>query len=352
MKESRALAGARGARDAAEVLNAGFTSVRELGGDGHDIDKAITEGYILGPKIYSSISIISPTAGHADVHTMPLDAVHDACSHGFFFEVADGVPECLKAVRLQLRKGAKVIKICTSGGNTSEIDDPLHQQFSDEELKAMVDEARRADRVVAAHCHGKAGIMAALRAGCKTIEHGSYLDDETIAALKSYDAILVPTRSILQGGLSMASNWTERSFAKVKITAAAHLESYRKAVSAGVRIASGSDLGPSREGTIISHGREGMELKYAVEVGMTPLQAIEASTASGPDTLGPQAPLSGQLKDGYDADFLALSQSPLDDIEVFTEPKNITHIWKAGRLVKSPEAAQRWTFPGLTLRSL
>lgn len=275
--------------------------------------------------------------------------VDDACAHGFLFHTADGVPECLKAVRTQLRKGAKLIKLCASGGINSELDDPHHQEFSDEELKAIVDEARRADRIVAAHCHGKAGIMAALRAGCKTIEHGSFLDDEAIQAMLDADAILVPTRSILQSGLATVSNWTEKSYKKLQATAGAHLESYRKAIKAGVRISSGSDLGPSRSGTLLSHGKEGMELKYAVEAGMSALQAIEAATAAGPDTLGPQAPLSGQLKTGYDADFLALNSDPLADIDIFTKPENITHIWQSGKLVKSPEAGSKWAYPGLKL---
>lgn len=335
------LAGARAARDAAEVLNAGYTSVRELGGYGHLLTTAIEEGNIVGPSIYSAVSVISQTGGHADCHNTPMAQVRDAIDHGLFIHLADGVDECLKAVRLQLRRGAKVIKVCASGGVGSEIDDPINQQFSDEELKAMVDEAHRARRVVAAHCHGLPGIQAALRAGVTTIEHGTYLDDETIKAMVEKKAILVPTRTIIEGGLSMRSAFTEKSYEKLVETAAVHTRMYRKAIAAGVRLALGSDLGISVPGSPLAPGRNAMELKHAVDAGLSPLQAIEAATATAPETLGPQAPLSGQLKEGYDADFIAVTSSPLDDISVLIDPKNITHIWKAGKLVKH-HVLQNW----------
>ena len=156
---SQALAGARGARDVQATLNAGFTSVRELGGYGVELSQAIEEGTLVGPHIYSAVSPISITGGHGDAHNTPLDALDDAIRHGLPLHLCDGEDECLKAVRLQIRRGAKVIKVCASGGVTSILDDPQNQQFSNVELAAMVAEAERADRIVAAHCHGKKGIM-------------------------------------------------------------------------------------------------------------------------------------------------------------------------------------------------
>lgn len=335
-KVPQALAGARAARDAADVLNAGFTSVRELGGYGYLLDVAIQEGVLLGPKIYSAISPISQTGGHGDGHDTPLHAFKDAIMHGVPLHLCDGVEECLKAVRLQLRRGAKVIKLCASGGVGSQLDDPHNQQFSDDELRVMVEEAHRAGRVVAAHCHGKPGIDAALRAGCTTIEHGTYMDDESMNAMLQKGAILIPTRTIMEAGLKMRAAWSDESYRKLEETALVHQKMYRKAISAGVKIALGSDLCLSAPGSPLGHGRNGMELKYAVEFGLTPLHAIEAATASAPETLGPQAPVSGQLKEGYDADFLAVSANPLLDIELLTNPANVTHIWQAGELVKSP----------------
>jgi imidazolonepropionase-like amidohydrolase len=331
-----ALAGARGAADMAATLGAGFTSVREMAGYGIDLAKAVEEGTLAGPNIYSCNAALSQTGGHADAHEMSLTAVHDAMHCAVPFQLCDGVDECLKAVRLQLRRGAKVIKVCTSGGVTSEVDDPTNQQFSNPELKAIVEEAARARRIVAAHCHGKPGIMAALQSGCSTIEHGTYLDDESMALMKEKGAILVPTRTIIEGAVSLMENLTGASKKKLMKVHKIHREMYKKAVSAGVKIALGSDLGSSTRASILSHGNNGRELQYAVNAGFTPLQAIEAATANGPSTLGPQAPLSGQLQVGYDADLIALSLNPLEDISAFVNPENITHVWKGGKVFKSP----------------
>src|SRR5207249_824174 len=139
----------------------------------------------------------TPTAGHGDLHMFPTSYMRTLEAGGHYVQLCDGVAECLRGVRNQLRVGARVIKVCASGGVMSETDHPIHQQFSEDELRAIVGEAGRAERIVAAHCHGKPGIMAALRAGCGTIEHGSYLDEESVDLLIERKAILVPTRYIL-----------------------------------------------------------------------------------------------------------------------------------------------------------
>jgi imidazolonepropionase-like amidohydrolase len=154
-----ALFGARTVRDLERTLLAGFTSVRELGGYGGEVSAAVEEGNIIGPHVYSSIAPISITAGHGDIHRLPLDTVLDGCAHGLPFAICDGVPECIKTVRQLIRRGAKIIKVCVSGGVISVLDDPEDAQFSPEELKAIVDEATRSRRIVAAHAHGKEGIM-------------------------------------------------------------------------------------------------------------------------------------------------------------------------------------------------
>ena len=336
------LAGARSAYDMAVTLRAGFTSVRELGGYGAELSRIVDEGTLVGPHIYSSVSPISMTAGHGDAHNTRLDPLTDAIHHGLPLHLCDGVDECLKAVRLQLRRGAKVIKVCASGGVSSQLDNPQNQQFSDAELKAMVDEAGRADRLIAAHCHGKRGIMAALTAGCMTIEHGSFLDQEAIEIMRERGVMLIATRTFFEAGLKAPELWTRESYAKLVATADAHQEAYTMAIAAGVKIALGTDLGmsgvdPSPVNRAFGHGKNGQELRYAVDAGMTPLQAIEAATANAPATLGLQAPLSGQLKAGYDADLIALSQSPLENIDLFADHENITHVWQGGKLLKSPE---------------
>ena len=145
-----ALSGARSTKDIAATLNGGFTSVRELSGYGIELSNAVNESWLQEPNIYSANSILSQTSGHGDAHSVPVDVLDDKVRHGLPFQVCDGVDECVKAVRLQIRRGAKVIKVATSGGVSSLIDDPQTQQFSDRELKAIVEEATRARRIVAA----------------------------------------------------------------------------------------------------------------------------------------------------------------------------------------------------------
>ena len=188
---------ARSTADAARTLMGGVTTVRDVGGNGLQLAAAIDEGTIPGPTIHGAGAILSTTGGHADVHSLPLDWVHQIEGVTGLGIICDGVPEVLRAVRTNLRANARLIKVCASGGVVSEVDDPIHQQFSDEELRAIVGEATRADRLVAAHCHGKPGIMAALRAGVKTIEHGSYLDEEAADLMVETGAILVPTRFVI-----------------------------------------------------------------------------------------------------------------------------------------------------------
>ncbi|KUJ13923.1 uncharacterized protein LY89DRAFT_687257 [Mollisia scopiformis] len=332
-----ALAGARTVRDLKNTLFAGFTSVRELGGYAGEISPAVEDGSIVGPHIYSAIAPISMTAGHGDIHNLPIGTVLDACAHGLPFAVCDGVPDCIRTVRLMIRRGAKCIKVCATGGVFSLLDSPQDTQFSPEELKAMVDEAARAKRVVAAHCHGKEGILAAINAGVKTFEHGSYMDEECIKLMLEKDIIYCPTASVVEGGARNADDMPPINRKKILETAVHARHAYRLAIKNGVKIALGTDQASSTPGNYNSHGANGKEIFYAVKAGMTPLQAIEACTAISPETLGPHmAPKSGQLKEGYDADMIALSENPLENIDLLSEPDNITHVWKDGMLSKSP----------------
>lgn len=339
---SPAEAGARAVRQLYDTLMAGFTSCVDLGGYAPELQRVIAEGSILGPTLYGAGGAISMTAGHGDVFEEPLGSVWqklsvsqatgtDRGSSGII--IADGVDECRKAVRINLRRGAKVIKVLTSGGTTSRDDNPLYQQFSDEELKVIVSEAGRMGLVCAAHAIGKEGIMGAIRAGFKAIEHGSYSDDEVFKAMKEKDMVYVGTITPLRSILDHKDDYPPEMYKKTLNISKHHFAAYRNAIKTGVTIALGSDLfgGP---GTVLAAGLNGNEIVYAVDAGMTPLQAIEAATANGPLTLGPQAPKSGQIREGFDADFIALRQNPLDDMSIFKNPKNVTHIWKGGKLVK------------------
>ncbi|RFU75219.1 amidohydrolase [Trichoderma arundinaceum] len=332
-----ALVGAVTVEDLKMTLMAGYTSVRELGGYGGDLWPAVENGPLIGPNIYSAIAPLSITGGHADDHLVPINTVIDAMNCGGSpVGVCDGVDDCVKTVRKMIRRGARCIKVCSSGGVGSLNDDPEDRQFSDEELKAMVEEAARSRRAVAAHAIGKAGILAALRAGVKSIEHGMYMDDEVIDLMLEKDAIFVPTQHIVR---ILARDYGDLLPPPVKRKLFTIIDrskdSYRLAIKRGVKIALGTDMTSSARSSALSHGNNAHELTYAVELGMTPLQAIECATANGPETLGGMAPLSGQLKVGYDADIIAVAKNPLDDVRVLTDPKNITHVWKGGKLFKN-----------------
>ena len=335
--EPEAVRAVRCTRDLRAALDAGITSVRDVGGLGVYLARAVAEGTVDGPAIYGAGAILSTTGGHGDLHSFPLDWMRDYSGQGGVMRLADGPDDCARAVREQLRRNAKVIKVCASGGVLSEVDDPIHQQFTVPELRVIVEVAGLADRVVAAHCHGKPGIMAALRVGVRTIEHGTYLDDECCDAMRETGAILVPTRTIIEDMLSLRDvKGTVPSYAMAKLEAIAdrHAQAVTRAYEHGVTIAMGTDIaltGPDRPN---AWGQNGSEPGYLVKLGMSPLEAIEAATASGPLTLGPQAPRSGQLAEGYDADVITLDADPLADIGALADPARITAVWTGGRQVK------------------
>jgi imidazolonepropionase-like amidohydrolase len=332
--EPVALRAARCARDLRAALDAGVTSVREVGGLGIHLARAVAEGVLEGPAIYPAGAVLSTTGGHGDLHAYPLSWMEEFGRLDGELRLADGADECMRAVREQLRRNARLIKVCASGGVLSEVDHPVHQQFTLGELRAIVEVAGLAERVVAAHCHGKPGIMAALEAGVRTIEHGTYLDDECCAAMQETGAILVPTRTIVEQVLAHLDAVPDYAAAKGVAIAEAHAQAMARAIGHGVTIAMGTDIALTGPGVPNSWGQNGSELVHLVAAGMTPLQAIEAATATGPLTLGPQAPRSGRLEAGYDADVITLDADPLADIAVLADPAHVTGVWTGGRRVK------------------
>ncbi len=337
--EPLALRAARSARDLRAALDAGITSVREVGGLGIDLARVVREGVLDGPAIYAAGAVLSTTGGHADLHSFPLSWMEDFALRDGVLRLADGPDGCLRAVREQLRRNARVIKICASGGVLSEVDHPIHQQFTNAELRAIVEVAGLAERVVAAHCHGKPGIIAALEAGARTIEHGTYLDEECCDAMRETGAILVPTRTIIEDILANLTAVPEYAATKLVAIADVHAQAVALALQRGVTIAMGTDIGLTGSDMPNSWGKNGAELPHLVTLGMTPLQAIEAATATAPLTLGPQAPRSGRLAAGYDADVITLSADPLADITVLADPAQVTGVWTAGRQVKGAPPA-------------
>jgi imidazolonepropionase-like amidohydrolase len=333
-QEPTPLRAARCARDLVNALDAGITSVREVGGLGVYLARAVSEGTLDGPAIYAAGAILSTTGGHGDLHCYPLSFVTDFARHDGTLRLADGPAECARAAREQLRRGARLIKVCASGGVLSELDSPIHQQFTGAELRAIVEVAGLADRVVAAHCHGKSGIMAAIEAGVATIEHGTYLDEEACDAMVETGTILVPTRTIIEDILANLGDVPAYAAAKLTALAATHADAVRLAVERGVTVAMGTDISLTGTDLPNSWGRNGSELTHLVNLGMTPLQAIAAGTAVAPRTLGPQAPRSGLLAAGFDADFITIDADPLADISVLAAPEHVTGVWLGGRRVK------------------
>jgi imidazolonepropionase-like amidohydrolase len=331
--EELSLRAARVVADLRSALDAGVTTIREVGGLGVHVNPAILEGTVEGPNVYSAGACISATGGHGDLHSYPLAWIDHFGHLGAELRLADGPAECARAVREQLRRNAKLIKIFASGGVMSEVDNPIHQQLTDAEMRAIVEVAGMAERIVAAHCHGKPGLMAAIRAGVRTIEHGTYIDDEVAAAMKENGVILVPTLTIVAELLD-SGELPSYAAEKMAVIADRHKQAVATAHDAGVTVAVGTDIATSGRDRPNSWGRNGRELVLLTEVGFTPLEAIEGATGNGPATLGPQAPRSGQLVAGNDADIIVVDGDPLTEIALLAQPTRITGVWKAGRRVK------------------
>ncbi len=324
----------RAARDAHTLLMAGFTSAREMGGIGVYLTRLIEEGTIVGPNIYGAGGALGPTGGHSDIHWMPESWRDDLAASGKgWVTVCDGVEACIKAVRQQLRIGAQIIKINATGGTMSMFDNPNHRQFNDAELRAIVNEAALAELAVGAHCHGVSGIVAAAKAGVTTIEHNSMMDEPTAELLLEMGTMVVPTRHAVDFILSLKGQIPNEFWEAEAAFAEKHWRSLELAIEAGIPIAVGADIMQSGD----PWGTNGKEVATFVEAGMTHLEAIEAATANGPLTLGPRAPQSGILKEGYDADVIAIDTNPLKDITALGNPQRVTMVWKGGNLVKEPE---------------
>lgn len=297
-----------GARNARVTLEAGFTTVRDVGSGGFAdvaLSSAIERGWIPGPRIFPAGHSLGITGGHCDETGYRPGILEGDWRSG----VADGVDEVVKAVRYQIKHGARVVKVCATAGVLSHEASVGAQQYSEEELRAIVDEAARHGIPVAAHAHGTEGIAAAVRAGVASIEHGSILDDETIALMKERGTFLVPT-TYLVGVLDLEALPTEiREKAEWVLPRA--VESVRRAVAAGVPIAFGTDAG------VYPHGDNAGEFAALVERGMEPLEAIRAATVHAADLLGVDD--RGVIGPGKLADLVAVPGDPLLDVSVLED---------------------------------
>mgnify|MGYP003113711170 CR=1 FL=1 len=281
------------------TVDAGFTSVRDLGSRYQVIfplKRAIERGDIPGPRIFAAGDMITPTGGHADMHGYRRD-VSQAIGGGL--GVCNGADDCTRAVRDVIKSGADVIKITATGGVLSNTAAGVNQQFTDDELTAIVNTAHHLGRPVTAHAHGTEGIKAALRAGVDSIEHGSFLDKDTVKLFKKQDAYLIPT---LLAGATVKQEVLENP-------------NMPKAIA---------DKGVSK------HGDNAKEFELLVNYGMTPKEAIKSATVEAAKLLG-QSEHLGDLSVGKQADIISVNMNVLDNI---SELRNVRFVMKGGDVLK------------------
>ncbi|WP_439331999.1 amidohydrolase family protein [Pseudoalteromonas caenipelagi] len=311
-----------------KTLDAGFTTVRDLGANYHVIfplKRAVEKQLIVGPRIFASGNAVSATGGHGDMHGYRHDLT-DAMNTSI--GICDGADDCQRAVREVIKYGADVIKITATGGVLSNTAAGLNQQLTDDELNAIVNTAHNLGRKVAAHAHGTRGVNAAIRAGVDSIEHGSYLDDESIALFKKHDTYLVPT---LLAGYTVSKevlsnpNMPKAIANKVREVAPVVERAFRNALKNNVNIAFGTDSGVSR------HGDNAKEAQLMVEYGMTPKQVLVSATRSAAKLLGQEDTL-GSLEVGKYADIIAIKANPEEDISALSE---VSFVMKNGVVYKN-----------------
>lgn len=309
----------RGVRNARLTLEAGFTTVRNVGAN-HYSDIAlrdmINEGVVPGPRMLVAGHALGITGGHCDTNGYRPGILEPQPGMG----IADGPWAIVREVRLQVKRGADVIKFCATGGVLSEGDPVGIQQYTAEEMRALVEETHLTERKVAAHAHGNQGIKVAVQAGVDSIEHGSELDDEAIRLFRKHGTYLVPTLMAQEAVENQARDGTIVGLRAEKATyiAPRARKSFRLAVDGGVKIALGSDAG------VFAHGTQGREFVLMVENGMGPMQAIVAGTRSAADLLGLLAEI-GTVETGKVADLVAVAGDPLRDISLVTHPVFVMH---------------------------
>ena len=314
--------------NARKTLMAGFTAVQDVGGpkEVFALRRAVNAGKIPGPHIKASGPAISATGGHGDAHGYREDILDLYKSK----TICDGPNDCRRAVRAAVKGGADVIKITATGGVLSNTNAGTGQQFFDDELVAIVETAKKMGRKVTAHAHGKGGIESALKAGVKSIEHGTYMDRDTARLFKKYDATLVPT---VLAGMTVVDWATNHDFlppnsAKKALEVGPQMqEMLRIAYSGGVNVAFGTDTGVS------AHGDNAQEFLYMIEAGMSEMQAIKAATVVAAKHIGMDTEI-GTLEAGKAADIIAVKGDPLTDIK---ELLDVDFVMKGGVVYKNED---------------
>jgi len=312
-----------GARNARLTLEAGFTTVRNVGAQGYSdvaLRDAINAGDISGPRMLVSGPALGITGGHCDEDLLPFE--YHATAEG----VADGVEGVQHKAREVIKYGADLIKICATGGVLSKGDNPQASQYTLEEMKAIVADAHRLGRKVAAHAHGAQGILWASQAGVDSIEHGSYIDDAAIAEMKKNGTYLVPTLYLGDWFIEHAAENHVPDFLLVKAKAVmpAARKNVAHAFASGVKVAFGTDA------AVYPHGLNAREFAVMVKLGLTPLQAIQAATVNAADLLGWSDKIGG-IDPGKWADIIAVDGDPLQDV---TTLEHVKFVMKGGAVVE------------------
>jgi len=312
-----------GAHNARVTLEAGFTTVRNVNAGGYTdiaLRDAINAGDVPGPRILASGPALGITGGHCDEDLLAPQY------HAFSLGAADGVPAVMAKVREDIKYGADLIKICATGGVLSQGDNPESEQYSPEEMRAIVQEAHRLGRKVAAHAHGTVGIRDAVLAGVDSIEHGSFIDEEGIQLMKERGTYLVPT---LYLGDWLLENYqkmgiTDNMLAKARYVLPEARKHVARAFQEGVKVAFGTDA------AVYPHGLNAHEFAVMVKLGMTPLATVQAATLNGADLLG-WSDRVGSLEPGHFADLIAVEGDPLQDVTIL---QNVKVVMKGGEVVK------------------
>lgn len=329
-KDSPFMSAIAGVGNARKTLEAGFTTVRDVGSWPFlavDLRDAINEGFISGPRVVASGPGISITGGHGDLNNYAPQVRYEMFPEERDFALADGVDQVRRVVRAQIKYGADVIKILATGGVLSKGDMPGAPQYTLEELKAAVYEAHMAGRKIAAHAHGAEGIKNAITAGVDSIEHASLIDDEGIRMAREKGTYLVAdiynddylTGDAIKYGLPAENLEKEHAVGQ------AQRDNFAKAVKAGAKIAFGTDAG------VYPHGDNARQFFYMVKYGMTPAQAIRAATSAAADLIG-RAQDVGSIQAGRYADIIAVSADPLQDVRAL---EKVTFVMKGGTIYKN-----------------
>lgn len=315
----------RSTRYARNTLMAGFTTVRDVGSDEYldvGLRSAARDGVVAGPRMLVAVHALGARGGHCDETGFPYNLFGP--EPGLEQGIASGADAFRDAVRMQIKYGADVIKICATGGVLSLADEVDTPQLTQEEMNAIVDEAHRLRKKTAAHAHGAEGAKVAIRAGIDSIEHGSFLDDEALRMMKERGVYLVPTLLAGEFVTSPDRHYPPEIAAKAKAAISQRSETFRKALRMGVKIAFGTDSGVS------PHGVNAREFKLLVDHGMSPAAALRTATSSAADLLGIAA-ATGTLEAGKEADIVAVPGDPLADI---TATERVSFVMKGGRIYK------------------